>query len=57
MNASPPYDRFAHLRANLTTYRALTAQVDSIPWCVSCEVHHAPAPGELCPVCASELAA
>jgi hypothetical protein len=52
-----PTDRFARLRDNLEVYREHTTFRSAVPWCASCEVHQAPAPGELCPVCAEELSA
>jgi hypothetical protein len=52
-----PIDRFAHLRDNLATFREHTTFADVVPWCAACEVHQAPAPGELCPVCVEELSA
>lgn len=50
-------DIFARLRDNIEVYRAHTTSRQSIPWCPSCEVHQAPAPGELCPICAEDQAA
>jgi predicted amidophosphoribosyltransferase len=57
MTHRTPIDPFAHLRDNLATYRAHTTFAQEVPWCAGCEVHQAPAPGELCPVCAEELSA
>jgi rubrerythrin len=43
-------DRYAHLRANLETHRAATAQRTYVWWCTECGLHQADESG-LCPVC------
>jgi hypothetical protein len=44
------HDPFAHLRANLDQYRALTSERTYTWWCTECQLHQADESG-LCPLC------
>ncbi len=43
-------DQFAHLRANLDQFRAVTRHETRPAWCRSCEMHRCDDSG-LCPLC------